>query len=145
MATAAKVPILITAVLATHTAQAADPATSTAPPTLNGAQLFATHCAMCHKPAELARRLQSAADPKAARADMATFLAHHGRSDAGADAAIIDYLANTHGAIAASKQVGIARASAACRKLELPTTLISINERQIPRECKRRGEAVQCR
>lgn len=50
---------------------------------------------MCHKLAELARRLQSAADPTAARADMATFLAGHGRSDADADAAITDYLANT--------------------------------------------------
>jgi Kef-type K+ transport system membrane component KefB len=36
-----------------------------------------------------------AADPKAARADMAAFLARHGRSDADADAAIIDYLANS--------------------------------------------------
>jgi mono/diheme cytochrome c family protein len=94
MATVARIPILIAAVLAIHAAQAADPATSTAPPVLNGAQLFATHCAMCHKPAEPARRLQSAADPTAARADMATFLARHGRSDAAADAAIIDYLAN---------------------------------------------------
>jgi mono/diheme cytochrome c family protein len=91
----AKAALLIAAVLAIHTAQAADPATSTAPPALNGAQLFATHCAMCHKPAELARRLQSAPDPEAARADMAAFLAGHGRSDADADAAIIDYLANT--------------------------------------------------
>ena len=109
MANAANTPILIAAFLAIHTAQAADPATSnepavsgsgaaeldTAPPALDGAQLFATHCAMCHKPAELARRLQGAADPKAARADMAAFLARHGRSDADADAAIIDYLANS--------------------------------------------------
>ena len=109
MATPAKIPILVAAFLAIHTAQAADPATGTepalpgsapaelhtAPPALNGAQLFAAHCAMCHKPAELARRLQSAADPNAARADMATFLARHGRSDADADAAIIDYLAST--------------------------------------------------
>jgi hypothetical protein len=109
MATAAKIPILIAAVLAIHTAQAADPATSTepamsgsgaaelhtAPPALDGAQLFATHCAMCHKPAELARRWQTATDPKAAGAHMAAFLARHGRSDADADAAIIDYLANS--------------------------------------------------
>jgi mono/diheme cytochrome c family protein len=108
MATAAKIPILIAAFLAIHTAQAADPATGTepglpgsgpaelhtAPPALDGAQLFATHCAMCHKPAELARRLQSAADPMAAKAEMAAFLTRHGRSDAAADAAIIDYLAN---------------------------------------------------
>ena len=95
MATAVKTLILITAVLAIPTARAADPATSTATAALNGAQLFATHCAMCHKPAELARRLQSAADPKAAWADMATFLARHGRSDAAADAAIINYLARS--------------------------------------------------
>jgi len=95
MATAVKALILITAVLAIPTARAADPATSTATAALNGAQLFATHCAMCHKPAELARRLQSAPDPMAARTDMAAFLASHGRSDADADAAIIDYLANT--------------------------------------------------
>jgi mono/diheme cytochrome c family protein len=95
MANAANTLILIAVCLAVHAAQAADPATSTAPPTLNGAQLFARHCAMCHKPAELARRLQSAPDPEAARADMAAFLARHGRSDADADAAIIDYLANT--------------------------------------------------
>jgi hypothetical protein len=50
---------------------------------------------MCHRPAELARRLQSAADPMAARAAVAAFLARHGRSDADADAAIIDDLANT--------------------------------------------------
>jgi hypothetical protein len=50
---------------------------------------------MCHRPAELARRLQSATDPMAARAAMAGLLARHGRSDADADAAIIDYLANT--------------------------------------------------
>ena len=109
MATAAKIPILITAALAIHTAQAADPATSTepamcgsvpaephtTPPAPDGAQLFAAHCARCHKPAELARRLQSATDQKAARADVATFLARHGRSDADADAAIIDYLAKS--------------------------------------------------
>ena len=102
MANAANTLILIAVFVAVHAAQAADPATGsgiaelhTAPPGLNGAQLFATHCAMCHKPAELARPLQGAADPKAARADMAAFLARHGRSDADADAAIIDYLANS--------------------------------------------------
>ena len=87
----AKAALLIAAVLANHTAQAADPATSTAP---DGARLFAAHCAMCHQPADLARRLQSAADPAAARAEMAAFLARHGRSDATADGAIIDYLAS---------------------------------------------------
>lgn len=109
MATAAKIPILITAVLAIHTARAADPAIriepavsgpapaelNTAPPSTEGAQLFATHCATCHKLAELAQRLQSTADPKAARADMAILLAGHGRSDADADVAIIDYLASS--------------------------------------------------
>jgi mono/diheme cytochrome c family protein len=102
MANAANTLILIAVFVAVHAAQAADPATSNgsdasgsarpepdiAPPALDGAQLFATHCAMCHKPAELARRLQGAADPKAARADMAAFLARHGRSDADADAAM---------------------------------------------------------
>jgi hypothetical protein len=91
----AKAALLVAAVLAIQTAQAADPAISTAPPSMDDAQLFATHCAMCHKPAELARRLQSAPDPEAARADMAAFLAGHGRSDADADAAIIEYLAKT--------------------------------------------------
>jgi mono/diheme cytochrome c family protein len=109
MANAAKAALLIAAALAMQTAWAADPAIriepavsgsgavelNTAPPSTDGAQLFATHCAMCHKPAELARRLRSAADPRAVRADMAALLARHGRSDAGADAAIIDYLANT--------------------------------------------------
>ena len=109
MAAAAKIPILITAVLAIHTARAADPAIriepavsgrvlaelNTAPPSTDGARLFAAHCAMCHKPAELARRLQSAADAKAARADMAAFLARHGRSAADADVAIVDYLASS--------------------------------------------------
>jgi mono/diheme cytochrome c family protein len=109
MPNAAKAALLIAAALAIHTARAADPEAGIdpavsviaaaephiPPPALDGAQLFATHCAMCHKPAELARGLQGAADPKAARADMAAFLARHGRSDAAADAAIIDYLANS--------------------------------------------------
>lgn len=90
----AKAALLIAAVLAIHTAQGADPATSIAPAAPDGARLFATHCAMCHQPADLARRLQSAADPAAARAEMAAFLARHGRSDATADGAIIDYLAS---------------------------------------------------
>jgi mono/diheme cytochrome c family protein len=109
MPNAAEAALLVAAALAIQTAWAADPAIriepavsgsgavelNTAPPALDGAQLFATHCAMCHKPAELARRLQSAADPEAARAEMAAFLARHGRSNAAADTAIIDYLANS--------------------------------------------------
>ena len=88
MPNAAEAALLVAAALAIQTAWAADPAIriepavsgsgavelNTAPPALDGAQLFATHCAMCHKPAELARRLQSAADPEAARAEMAAFL-----------------------------------------------------------------------
>ena len=108
MPNAAKSLIAIAAFLAVHAAQAAGPASRTepdavtagpdpnsAPPAPDGAQLFATHCAMCHKPAELARRVQSAADPKAASAAMAAFLARHGRSAADARTAIIDYLANS--------------------------------------------------
>ena len=149
MPNAAEAALLVAAAVAIQTAWAADPAIriepavsgsgavelNTAPPALDGAQLFATHCAMCHKSAELARRLQSAADPKAARADIATFLARHGRSDADADGAIIDYLANTrrHSSV---EQTTMTRASAACRSW-LPTTLISINERQILRRRNR--------
>lgn len=106
MPNVAKVLSLIAALLTFHAAQAADPTTmigpgvsasarpepDAAPPALDGVELFATHCAMCHKPAELSRRLQSAADPEAARVDMAAFLARHGRSDPNADAAIIDFL-----------------------------------------------------
>ena len=109
MPNAAKTLILIIAALAIHTARAADPEAGidpdvsvtaaaephTPPPARDGAQLFATHCTMCHRPAELARPLQSAADPMAAKAEMAAFLARHGRSDAAADAAVIDYLANS--------------------------------------------------
>jgi mono/diheme cytochrome c family protein len=60
---------------------------------LDGAQLFTTHCAMCHQRAALARRLQMAPGPEGANAKLASFLAHHSRSDAAANAAIIDYLA----------------------------------------------------
>ena len=62
-------------------------------PPLDGAQLFTTHCAVCHQPVALARRLQTPPGPEGAKAKMASFLVHHGRSDAAADAAIIDYLA----------------------------------------------------
>ena len=104
-ANAAKALILIAGCLAGHGAPAADPAAglesaaaarpeaAVALPAPDGAQVFATHCAMCHKPAALARRLQDAADPEAATADLAIFLTRHGRSDAAADQAIIDYLA----------------------------------------------------
>jgi hypothetical protein len=47
------------------------------------------------KPEELARPLQDAADPDGASANMAAFLAPHGRCDAAADMAIIDYLAHS--------------------------------------------------
>lgn len=89
--TAAKVLLPLGALIVSHATPAADPA----PPAADGAQLFATHCGMCHRSAELARDLQSAADLEAARAAMAAFLAGHGRSDAAADAAIIEYLADS--------------------------------------------------
>jgi mono/diheme cytochrome c family protein len=107
MANAAKVLFLIAALAGVHAAQAADQASGTGPdasarsepdpmpPEPNGAELFRTHCAMCHQPAELAGGLRSAADPEAARAGMARFLARHGRSDAAADEAIIGYLATS--------------------------------------------------
>ncbi len=109
MPDAAKALIVIAAFLAVHAVKAADPASrmdwgavgsvgpepNIAPPVLDGAQLFATHCAMCHNPADLARHLQSSPDPDATRADMAAFLAGHGRCDSAADAAIIDYLASS--------------------------------------------------
>lgn len=101
-----KALFLIAALLTVHAAQAADATTSIAPAVsgsarpdpgaaLDGAQLFATHCAMCHKAAELARRVQSAADPETARADVAAFLTRHGRSDTTADGTIIDYLTSS--------------------------------------------------
>jgi mono/diheme cytochrome c family protein len=65
-----------------------------APPALDGAELFGQHCAMCHKPGDVvARKIQGAPDPDAARSATMTFLARHGRCDAAADQAIIDYLA----------------------------------------------------
>jgi mono/diheme cytochrome c family protein len=103
MAIARAALVLIAAFLTGQPVHAADPASRTEPkssgpasaqPAPDGARLFARDCAMCHKPADLARRLQSAADPAAARVDMAEFLARHGRSDATADGAIIDYLAS---------------------------------------------------
>ena len=108
MAIARAALVLIAAFLTGQPVHAADPASRTEPKSSgpvraepgtasaapDGARLFKTHCAMCHQPADLARRLQSAADPAAARAEMAAFLARHGRSDATADGAIIDYLAS---------------------------------------------------
>ena len=102
MAIARAALVLIAAFLAGQPVHAADPASRTEPKSSgpatasaapDGARLFTTHCAMWHKPAELAGRLQGATNPAAARADMAAFLARHGRSDATADGAIIDYLA----------------------------------------------------
>jgi mono/diheme cytochrome c family protein len=106
MAKPAKGLILLAALLAAHVAQATDPAgpteggavvpTSAQPdapsPPPDGARLFAAHCAMCHKPADLAERVQSAGDAKTAKASLTTFLARHGPADAAADAAIIDWL-----------------------------------------------------
>jgi mono/diheme cytochrome c family protein len=109
MRNVAKALILAAALLSAHAAWAADPSGSGQPdptgsgpvgakaaaPAPDGKQLFATYCASCHKPADLAKRLQSAADPKAARTKMVGFLTGHGRSDAQADAAIIDWLASS--------------------------------------------------
>jgi mono/diheme cytochrome c family protein len=111
MANAAKILSLIAAFLVVHTVPRRliiwrqtpsrarpylpAPEPDTTPPALDGAQLFATHCAMCHKPEELARPLQDAADPDGASANMAAFLAPHGRCDAAADMAVIDYLAHS--------------------------------------------------
>ena len=108
MSKLAKGLILLAALLTAPTVQATDsarpfkgraiaPASAqpgAAPPAADGASLFATHCAMCHQPAALARRIGSAADRDTAKAAMATFLAHHGRADPAADAAIIDWLLN---------------------------------------------------
>jgi mono/diheme cytochrome c family protein len=132
MANAANTLILIAVFVAVHAAQAADPATSNgsdasgsarpepdiAPPALDGAQLFATHCAMCHKPADLARRLQGAADPKAARADMAAFLARRPqRCRRGCGNHRLSR--EQQGAVAALKRAAMRRARGACRKLAI--------------------------
>ena len=61
-------------------------------PAPDAATLFAQHCAVCHKPADLVRRAQGAGDAEMAKASLTTFLARHGRADATADAAIIDWL-----------------------------------------------------
>jgi cytochrome c5 len=65
-----------------------------APDGPDGAKLFATNCAMCHKAPALARRLQGKSDLPGAKAEMRAFLARLGRSDADADAAIVDFLAS---------------------------------------------------
>ena len=103
----AKGVTLLAAFLPAQVVQAADPASQiepgavapgspepNAPPAPDGAKLFGTHCAMGHKPADLVPRVRSAPDRETARAAMATFLARHGRSDAAADAAIMDWLMN---------------------------------------------------
>lgn len=103
MPNATTLAIAIAALPAGHAAPAVDPAASearrpepdAATPALTGAELFATYCATCHKPANLARGLQSAPDPEAAEAEMAAFLTRHGRSGGDADAAIVDYLARS--------------------------------------------------
>ena len=101
MSNAAKTFVLFAITLLTAGMQAIELPIETRPPApaepdtsgLDGAQLFTTHCAMCHQRAALARRLQTPAGPEGAKAKMASFLAHHSRSDAATDAAIIDYLA----------------------------------------------------
>jgi mono/diheme cytochrome c family protein len=109
MTNVAKVLILTAGLLSAPAAWAADPTGSVQPdptgsgpagakaaaPAPDGAQLFATNCASCHKSANLAKRLQSAADPKAAREKMAAFVPHHRKIGADASAAIIDYLASS--------------------------------------------------
>jgi mono/diheme cytochrome c family protein len=101
--------ILTAILLSVQTAQAADPTvgaqpdptgsgsanSKTAAPAPDGAQLFASDCASCHKPADLAGRLKSAADPEAAKEKMTAFVAHHRKIGAEADAAIIDWLAGS--------------------------------------------------
>jgi mono/diheme cytochrome c family protein len=100
---------LLAVCLPVHAMQAADPAgrveggavvpASAQPdatlPASDPATLFAQHCAVCHKPADLVRRVQGAGDPETAKASLTTFLARHGRADAAADAAIIDWLLNS--------------------------------------------------
>jgi mono/diheme cytochrome c family protein len=104
-----KALILTAALLSVHPAQAADPtvgaqpdptgsgpaSSKTAAPAPDGAQLFASNCGSCHQPADLAGRLKNAADPEAAREKMTAFVAHHRKIGAEADAAIIDWLANS--------------------------------------------------
>jgi mono/diheme cytochrome c family protein len=83
--------------LTAQVVQAADSAFAqpdAAPPAPAGASLFAKHCAMCHKPADLARRVQSAGDAGTGKGSLTSFLAAHGRADPAADAAIIDWLLN---------------------------------------------------
>jgi mono/diheme cytochrome c family protein len=93
---------LVTAIGLPGPAWSADPAVGGAsissPPgatgPVNGAQLFATHCAMCHRAPELAARLQEAPDRPGTEAKMTAFLIRHGRSDTEADAAILQFLAS---------------------------------------------------
>jgi mono/diheme cytochrome c family protein len=108
MSKLAKGLILLAALLTAPKVQATDPARpfeggAVAPasaqpdPTLpapDGATLFAQHCAVCHKQADLVRRVQGAGDAETAKASLTTFLGRHGRADAAADAAIIDWLLN---------------------------------------------------
>jgi mono/diheme cytochrome c family protein len=106
MSIAAKTVVLLAITIIAGGMQAIEPPVGTGtraqakpdPSRLDGAQLFATHCAMCHQPAALARRLQMAPDPQGAKANITSFLAHHGRTEAAADAAIIDYLTTAAGA-----------------------------------------------
>jgi mono/diheme cytochrome c family protein len=105
----AKALILSAALLSVHAAQAADPtvggqpdptgsgpaSSKTAAPAPDGARLFASNCASCHKPEKLAGHLHGAADPAAAKEKITAFVAHHRKIGAEAGAAIVDWLATS--------------------------------------------------
>jgi mono/diheme cytochrome c family protein len=110
MRNVAQALILSAALLSAQAAWAADPSGSGQPdPTgsghagaqaapasaPDGKQLFASNCASCHQSANLAKRLQSATDPKAAKEKMAAFVPHHRKIGADASAAIVDWLASS--------------------------------------------------
>jgi mono/diheme cytochrome c family protein len=69
------------------------PAAAGEPPAADAAELFARHCAVCHRANELARNLQQAPDREAAKAVMRAWLMTHGRTDAAGDAVIAGWLA----------------------------------------------------
>jgi mono/diheme cytochrome c family protein len=69
------------------------PAAAGEAPAPDAAELFARHCAVCHRADELARNLQRAPDLVAAKAAMGAWLMTHGRTDAAGDAVIAEWLA----------------------------------------------------